>query len=302
MDNVQSQPILLTGASGYLGRKLLPLLAERGYALRCLTRKPDWLKSKVPEGVEVVAGDLLTKDTLLRAMKGIHTAYYLTHAPAYSNRFEEIDRISAKNFAEAARRSNIKKIIYMGRICENAGRSRYLESREEVGKILRTCGVPTVEFQASVIVGTGSDSFVMIQALAERFWVILAPRWFRTPCQPIALDDVLSYLLAALEKPYLESQVFPIGGPEKVPLIRLIREYTKQKRLKRLILPIPSAFQSLSILLLGLVPSLNRRWIRVLVEGLGEEWVVSDLTVMKIFPVKPMGISESIARAISGEN
>jgi uncharacterized protein YbjT (DUF2867 family) len=302
MDTVHSQPILMTGASGYLGRKLLPLLVAKGHAVRCLTRKPEWLKPRVTEGVEVVAGDLANKETLLRAMKGIHTAYYLTHSPAYSSHFEEIDRIAAKNFAEAARRNNLKKIIYMGNICENSGRSRFLESREEVGKILRICGVPTLEFQASVILGPGSDAFKMIKAIAERFWVVLAPQWLRTPCQPIALDDVLSYLLAALEKPYLESQVFPIGGPEKAPLVELIREYAEQKRLKRLILPIPSTFRGLSIPLLSLVTRLDRQRVRLLVEGLSEEWVVSDLTAMKIFAVKPMGISESISRAILVEN
>jgi uncharacterized protein YbjT (DUF2867 family) len=301
MENNSKSLMLLTGATGYVGGRLMPLLSEKGFALRCLTRRPEYLKPKAPAGVEVVAGDLLNKESLLKAMQGVHTAYYLAHSTAYSRRFEETDRIAAKNFAESARRTNIKKIVYLGGLCETSKGSRHLASREEVGKILRACGVPTVEFQASVIIGSGSFSFEMIRSLVERLPVMVTPRWVRTLCQPIAIDDVLAYLAAALEKPYLESQVFPIGGAERITFGGLMKEYAGQRGKWRLMIPVPLLAPRLSSLWLGLVTPVYARVGRQLIEALRNESVVNDLTASKIFPVKPMGYSEALARAIRNE-
>jgi uncharacterized protein YbjT (DUF2867 family) len=129
--------ILITGATGYVGGRLLPLLFEKGFALRCLARTPDLLKVKAPVGVEVMAGDMLNKESLLKALQGVHTAYYLVHSMASASRFEERDRIAAKNFAESARRNHVKKIVYLGGLSQDTSGSRHLASREEVGKILR---------------------------------------------------------------------------------------------------------------------------------------------------------------------
>ena len=299
----KNQPLLLlTGATGYVGGRLLPLLVEKGFALRCLTRKPEYLLPKAPAGVEVVAGDLLNKESLLKAMQGVHTAYYLMHSMATTTRFEEKDRKAAQNFAEAARRTHLKKIVYLGGLCENTRYSRHLASREEVGKILRASGVPTVEFQASIIIGSGSFSFELIRSLVEHLPVMVTPRWVRTLCQPIAIDDVLAYLSAALDKPYLESQVFPIGGADRISYGGLMKEYARQRGLWRLMIPMPILTPRLSSLWLGLVTPVYARVGRLLIEGLRVESVVNDFTAMKIFPVKPLDVSESIARAIRNED
>ncbi len=298
---LNDQPlILLTGSTGYVGGRLLPRLVEKGFALRCLARKPEYLKSKVPPGVEVVPGDVLKKDSLLKAMQGVHTAYYLVHSMASSGDFSERDRVAAQNFAETAKRNHLKKIVYLGGLCETSKGSRHLASREEVGKILRASGVPTVEFQASIIIGSGSFSFEMIRSLVERLPVMVTPQWVRTLCQPIFIDDVVAYLAAALDKPYLDSQVFPIGGAERVTYGGLMREYAKQRGLWRLMIPVPLLIPGLSSLWLGLVTPVNARVGRQLVEGLRNESVVNDFTTLKIFPVKPLGYPEAIARAIRG--
>lgn len=280
----------------------MPRLVEKGCALRCLTRKPEFLKSKLPPGAEVVAGDLLNKETILKAMQGVHTAYYLMHSMASSSRFEETDRKAAQNFAEAARRCHLKKIVYLGGLCENTRLSRHLASREEVGKILRASGVPTVEFQASIIIGSGSFSFEMIRSLVEHLPIMITPRWVRTLCQPIAIEDVLSYLIAALDKPYLESQVFPIGGADRISYGGLMKEYARQRGLWRLMIPVPILTPRLSSLWLGLVTPVYARVGRLLIEGLRAESVVNDSTALKIFSVRPLGVSEAIARAIRNED
>jgi uncharacterized protein YbjT (DUF2867 family) len=294
--------ILLTGATGYVGGRLLPRLVERGFNLRCLVRKPEYLKSKVPLGVEIVPGDVLKKESLLKAMQGVHTAYYLVHSMASSGDFTERDRIAAQNFAEAARRSHLKKIVYLGGLCETSNGSRHLASREEVGKILRASGVPTVEFQASIIIGSGSFSFEMVRSLVEHLPVMVTPRWVRTLCQPIAIEDVVAYLTAALDKPYLDSQVFPIGGAERVSYGGLMREYARQRGLWRLMIPVPLLTPGLSSLWLGLVTPVYARVGRQLIEGLRNESVVNDFTALKIFPIKPLGYPEAIARAIRNED
>ncbi len=294
--------ILLTGATGYVGGRLLPLLLEKGYALRCLARKPEYLQSKSPAGVEVVAGDLLQKETILKALQGVHTAYYLVPSMASSPRFHETDRIAAKNFAEAARRTHVKKIVYLGGLCETSKGSRLMESREEVGKILRSCGVPTIEFQASIIIGKGSFPFEIIRSLVDRHPVMLTPRWIRTACQPIAIDDALAFLTSALDKPYLESQVFHIGGGERTSVGGLMREYARQKGKWRVMIPFPLLAPRLSSLWLGLVTPLRAEAGRQLAESLRKPSVVNDSTALKIFPVKPLGVSEMVSRAIRDED
>ncbi len=285
-----------------MGGRLLPLLAEKGFALRCMARTPEQLKAKTPAGVEVIPGDVLNKDSLLKALQGVHTAFYLVHSMASTSRFEEMDRIAAKNFAEAARRNHIKKIVYLGGLSQDTSGNRHLASREEVGKILRSCGVPTVEFQASFIIGSGSYSFEIIRSLVDRWPVMLTPRWVGTLCQPIAINDVLAYLVAALEKPYLESQVFPIGGAEKISYGGLMREYARQRGLKRLLIPVPIRTPVMSALWLGFITPVYPRVARQLVEGLREQSVVNDLTAAKIFPVKPVGYREALASSIRNED
>ena len=191
---------LLTGGSGYVGGRLIPLLEGRRATLRCLARDPEKMRPRVRPTTEVVRGDVLDRPSLDEALRGVHTAYYLVHLMSGSRDFEREDRQAATNFAGAARQAGVRRLVYLGGLGDDADPhlSPHLRSRHEVGEILRGSGVEVVEFRASMVVGAGSLSFQLMKALTDRLPVMLCPRWLTTPTQPIAVDDVLAYLLAAL--------------------------------------------------------------------------------------------------------
>src|SRR6185369_364936 len=191
--------VLLTGATGYIGGRLLRRFEQRGRPVRCLVRQPARL-GPTHSTTDVVQGDCLDERTFDRALTGIDTAYYLVHSMAAGRDFAEADRRAAENFGRAAARAGVRRIVYLGGLVDpTASRSRHLESRAETGDALRAGGVPVVEFRAGVVVGAGSLSFKMIQALVERLPVMICPRWIATLTQPIAIDDVLAYLEAAVD-------------------------------------------------------------------------------------------------------
>ena len=197
-DAVRPARILLTGASGYIGGRLLTRLQRRGSGVRCLARRPEFLRPRVPSGAEVVAGDVMERGTLTAAMTSIDTGYFLVHSLAAPGRFEEMDRLGAANFADAARAAGVRRVIYLGGLGESAsGLSPHLRSRQEVGEVLRAHAGDTevVEFRASIVLGPGSASFEMIRTLVERLPVMVTPRWVSVLAQPIAIDDVLAYLV-----------------------------------------------------------------------------------------------------------
>ena len=191
---------MLTGASGYVGGRLLKALQAAGYPVRCLARRPEFLVPRVSSATEIVKGDCLDPASLPAACAGVHTAYYLVHSMGSTGDFTEQDRAAATNFGAAAAAAGVRRIIYLGGLGDAGGRlSPHLRSRHETGEALRAAGVPVVELRASIILGSGSLSFELIRALVERLPVMLCPRWVRTPAQPIAIEDVLGYLLAAIE-------------------------------------------------------------------------------------------------------
>ncbi len=187
--------LLLTGASGYVGGRLLKTLEEQDYSLRCLARQPEFLRPKVRATTDVVQGDVLNPASLQAAMRDIDAAYYLVHSMGSTGAFEEEDRRAAKNFADAAREAGVRRIIYLGGLGKDEALSPHLASRQEVGNILRSAGVPTIELRASIIIGSGSLSFEMIRALVEKLPVMITPRWTNTLAQPIAIEDVIAYLI-----------------------------------------------------------------------------------------------------------
>ena len=193
--------VLLTGATGYVGGRLLRALAARGRRVRCLARRPEALASRVPAGTEVVSGDCLKRETLDPALAGVDTAYYLVHSMAAGAEFEEQDRLAARNFGEAARAARVRRIVYLGGLGEaGEGLSAHLRSRQETGEVLRSAsGVPVVELRASIVLGSGSLSFELIRSLVERLPAMICPRWVETKAQPIAIEDLVAYLLAALD-------------------------------------------------------------------------------------------------------
>ena len=236
-------------------------------------------------------------------MSGVHTAYYLVHSLGTKQDFEQEDRQAAANFATAARQAGVQRIIYLGGL-GNAehGLSRHLRSRQETGEVLRSSGVPVIELRASIIIGSGSLSFELIRVLTERLPVMICPRWVATPTQPIAIEDVLDYLLAALDLPEEQSRIFEIGGPDVVSYGGIMREYARQRGLRRLMISVPLLTPYLSSLWLGLVTPVYARIGRKLVEGLRNPTVVRDLSARDAFSIRPRSLAEAIQRAMVNED
>jgi uncharacterized protein YbjT (DUF2867 family) len=299
-DNSARLVILLTGGSGYVGGRLIPLLERQPVILRCLARNPDKLRPRAKDTTQVVRGDVLDAASLDGALHGVHTAYYLVHLMSGSKDFEKEDRQAAINFAQAAKKAGVRRIIYLGGLGDDADPelSPHLRSRHEVGKILRDSRVETIEFRASLVIGTGSLSFDLVKALTDRLPVMLCPRWLTTPTQPIAVDDVLAYLLAAKDLPPGESRIIEIGSEDVTTYGDMIREYARQKRLRRWLISVPVLTPSLSSLWLALVTPASFEVGRHLIEGLKNPTVVRDRAALDVFPIRPMGIREAIQKAL----
>lgn len=292
--------VLLTGGTGYVGGRLIPVLEKRGVALRCLARNPDKLRPLVAAATEVVPGDVLDGAALERALQGVTTAYYLVHLMSGSKDFEKDDRRAALNFAQAAQKAGVQRIIYLGGLGDDADPelSPHLRSRHEVGAILRGSGVETIEFRASMVIGAGSLSFDLVKALTDRLPVMLCPRWLTTPTQPIAVDDIVAYLAAALDLPPGPSRTFEVGCPDVTTYGNMIREYARQQGLRRWLISVPVLTPYLSSLWLALVTPASFEIGRHLIEGLKNPTVIRERSALEVFPLRPMGIREAVARAI----
>lgn len=295
--------ILLTGGSGYIGGRLIPLLEQQGVRLRCLARSPEKMRSRVQSGTEIVQGDVLDPASLDRALQGVHTAFYLIHLMSGPKDFEKEDRQAALNFADAAKKGGLRRIIYLGGLGDDADPrlSPHLRSRHEVGKILRDSGVETIEFRASLVIGTGSLSFDLVKSLTDRLPIMLCPRWLTTPTQPIAVDDALAYLVAAKDMSPGESRVFDIGSPDVTTYGGMIREYARQRGLRRWLVSVPVLTPYLSSLWLALVTPASFEVGRHLIEGLKNPTVVQDKKALEVFPIRPMGIREAIQKALANQ-
>ena len=222
MTTSERPPVLLTGASGYVGGRLLPLLEAKDVTLRCLARRPEKLRSRVATSTAVVQGDVLDPSSLNAALQGVEIAYYLVHLMAASTDFEREDRQAAQNFAEASKKAGVRRIIYLGGLGNDRDPklSPHLRSRHEVGKILRESGVECIEFRASLVIGAGSLSFDLVRSLTHRLPVMICPRWLITPTQPIAVDDVLAYLLAAIDLPPGPAVSSRLAAQMSSPMVR----------------------------------------------------------------------------------
>lgn len=294
--------ILIAGATGYVGGELLKSLLAAGYPVRCLARNPSALASSDHAGLEVVAGDVLNAASVRAAMTGVTTACYLVHSMGSNESFEQQDRVGAQNFVDAANDAGVQRIVYLGGLGHSSDHlSAHLRSRQEVGEILRSTGVAVIEFRASVVIGSGSLSFEMIRALVERLPVMIAPRWVSVAAQPIAIADLLSYLLTALEFPLVGSRIFEIGGSDQVSYGGLMSEYARQRGLKRLVISVPFLTPRLSSLWLGLVTPLYVRVGRKLIDSIRHSTVVEDQTALSAFNIQPCGYREAISAAIGAD-
>ena len=297
------QRILLTGATGYVGGRLLRRLEADGRQLRCMARSPSYLQGRVAPTTEVVPGNVLDADSLDEPLAGIHTAYYLIHAMGTGEGFEEDDRIGATHFAEAARRAGVRRIIYLGGLGRDDDElSDHLSSRHEVGRILRQSGAQVIEFRASIIIGSGSLSYELVRSLVRKLPIMIWPKWVSTKASPIAIRDVLAYLTETLDHPLGESIIYEIGGPNEVSYGGIMEEYAKQRGLRRLKIRVPFLSPKISSLWLGLVTPVYARIGRKLVEGLANPTVVTNDAALRDFQVKPLGVAEAIALANQRED
>jgi uncharacterized protein YbjT (DUF2867 family) len=295
--------ILLTGASGYIGGRLLPILEKAGERIRCTARHPAFLQPRAGPDTEVVYADALVPNSIQEALNGVHTAYYLIDSLGSGPDFEDLDRQAALNFSEAAKIAGVRKIIYLGGLAQGEDLSPYLASQHEVGMLLRTSGVPTVEFRVSIVIGSGSLSFETVKSLVERLPVMITPRWVRSLAQPIAVEDVLQYLVEALELPFADSAVYEIGGADQVSYDGIMKEYARQRGLRRIIiLPVPLLSPYLSNLWLALITPLYTRAGRKLIEEVWTDSTVQDTKALETFTVRPRGLPEAISRAMIKED
>jgi uncharacterized protein YbjT (DUF2867 family) len=294
--------ILLTGATGYVGGRLLQALEQRQLRVRCLARRPEFLKPKVGAGTEIVSGDVLDRTSLEEAMRGVTVAYYLVHSMGSSGSFEENDRNAARNFGAAAKAAGVERIIYLGGLGnDHETLSAHLRSRQEVGKILRESGVALLEFRASIVLGSGSLSFEMIRSLVERLPVMVTPKWVSMPAQPIAVDDLIAYLVQALRLSVSDYRIYEIGGADQVSYADIMRAYARQRGLRTRMIRVPVLTPFLSSLWLDLVTPLYARIGRKLIESIVHSTVVRDKSALEVFDIRPMGIDESIAKALAKE-
>jgi uncharacterized protein YbjT (DUF2867 family) len=307
--------ILLTGATGYIGGRLIRPLEATGRPLRLMVRDPQRLRPahppesfvpRVADTTELVRGDMFDPPSLVEALAGVDTAYYLVHSlGAATDEFREKERVSAQNFAEAAHTAGVRRIIYLGGLGRSEDElSPHLASRQDVGRRLCESGAEVIEFRASVILGSGSISFEMIRALVDRLPVLLTPRWVNTLAQPIAVEDVLAYLVAALDVPVPERcTIHEIGGADRVSYGGMMQAYARSQGLRRPMIKLPWLTPRLSSGWLALVTPLYFRVGRHLLEGVRNETVVTSDTAARDFPqIEPMGVDAAIARALAKED
>jgi uncharacterized protein YbjT (DUF2867 family) len=293
----------LTGATGYVGGRLLTRLREAGYRVVCLTRRPESLSHRKSPDTEIRHGDVLDRVSMEAALQGVEVAFYLVHHLGDRRHFEKIEYEGAKNFAEAAKRNGLKRIIYLSGLGRDGpDLSPHLRSRHRVGELLRESGIPVLELRASIVIGSGSLSYEMIRALVERLPVMICPRWVSTPTQPISIEDVLEYLLRSIPLETAESRIYEIGGPEVTSYGGIMMEYAKQRGLKRTMIPVPLLTPRLSSLWLGLVTPVYARAGRKLVEGLKNPTVVEDIGAQEDYAIAPATVAEAIERAMIFED
>ena len=307
--------ILLTGATGYIGGRLIRPLEGTGRPLRLMVRDPERLRPAHPPATfvprvagttELARGDVFDPASLLMALAGVDTAYYLVHSlGTTTGDFYEQELTSARNFAKAAREADVRRVIYLGGLgLAGDTLSPHLASRQDVGRLLCESGGETIEFRASVVLGSGSISFEMIRALVDRLPLLLTPRWVSSLCQPIAVEDVVAYLLAALDVPLRDRcTIYEIGGADRVSYGGMMEAYARAQHVRRPMIKLPWLTPRLSSGWLALVTPLYFRVGRHLLEGVRNETVVTSDASARDFPqIRPMGIEAAIARAITNED
>lgn len=296
-----SLPVLVTGATGYIGGRLIPRLLQSGVKVRALARDPSRLQGRSwRKEIEVRAGDVLDPDSIRAALEGTSAAYYLIHSMHSGESFHQRDIEAATLFGKAAVDARVERIVYLGGLGDPAADlSDHLRSRQLTGAALREGGVPVLEYRAGIVVGSGSISFEMIRYLTERIPVMVAPRWVQTRIQPIAIDDVMAYLLAAVHRPRAYEGVIEIGGASVLTYGEMMLEYARVRGLRRFIILVPVLTPRLSSYWIHWMTPIPAAIARPLIEGLRNEVVVRDPRAVQVFPdIRPMSYAKAVELAL----
>jgi len=297
-----SRQIAVIGATGYIGGRLVPRLLDAGYAVRCLVRSPGKLQDRDWAGrAQIHQADLADTPAVARSLAGCEAVYYLVHSMVSAGaEYVEQDRRLALNVAEAARQAGVGRIIYLGGLGETGeGLSAHLASRREVEHALAATGVPVTVFRAAMIIGSGSASFEILRYLVERLPVMITPKWVSTPCQPIAVRNVIGYLVGCLTVPDTAGEVFDIGGPDVMRYRDIMQIMAKELGLRRRwIIPVPVLTPRLSSYWIHLVTPLSHRIAKPLAEGLRNPVVCRDDRIATLIPQERLGVREAIRAAL----
>jgi len=301
-----SGKILVTGATGFVGGRLLHALTGHGMNVRCLVRSPEKLKGNLfsEEEIEIAQGDLLQEDTLDPALEGIEVAFYLVHSMGgrtigENKIFAERDRVAAKNFTRAADKAGVSRVIYLGGLGETGDQlSKHLASRQEVGEILSSGKAQATELRAPNIMGAGGAPFEMLRYLVERLPVMVCPRWIETRCQPIDIRDMVNYLLGCLREPATAGLSLDVGGPDIVTYRKMMEIYARVRGLKRLIITVPVLTPKLSTYWVNMVTPVPSGVVNPLVEGLKNEVVCRENRIRELIPMKLTTLEQSICVAL----
>ncbi len=294
--------VLVTGATGYVGGRLVPRLLDKGLRVRVLVRGgPQRLTGRSwRDDVDIVAGDVLSSDRLDSIMRGVDVAYYLIHSMRGNDEFSRRDIQAAQNFSQAAAAAGVKRIIYLGGLGDPTSElSEHLQSRQETGETLRQAGVPVTEFRAGMIVGSGSLSFEMVRHLTERLPVMICPRWVFSRSHPIAIRDILSYLVAAIDTPDSSGQIIEVGGADVLTYAEMMKTYARIRRLRRFIIPVPVLSPRLSSYWAHWVTPIPASIARPLIKGLRYELIADDTLAHSLFPqIEPIDYASAVKLAL----
>ncbi len=289
-----SGPVLVAGASGFVGRRLCPALVDAGFEVRAMTRRPREYRG----AGEAVGGDASDVRSLRVAMGQCATAYYLVHSLASAD-FETKDAAAARAFGEAAADKGVGRIIYLGGLgADKDDLSAHLRSRRQVEALLALAGVPVTTLRAGIIIGNGGISWEITRQLVEHLPAMVVPRWVWTRTQPIAVADVIRYLVGVLQAPETAGRVFDIGGPDVLAYLEMLRRVAAVEGRKTLIVPVPLLSPSLSSLWLSLVTNVDVRTGRSLVDSMTSEVVVRDDSIRRVVPFEPMGFDSAVLEAL----
>jgi uncharacterized protein YbjT (DUF2867 family) len=286
--------VLVTGASGFVGRRLVPALVAEGHDVRAMTRRPqDYRGAGTP-----VAGDVGDAGSLKHALDGVAAAYYLVHSLGDAD-FESKDGQGARSFAEAAADAGVRRIVYLGGLgADGDGLSRHLRSRRQVEQLLGATGVPVTVLRAGIVVGHSGVSWELTRQLVAHLPVMITPRWVHTRTQPIAVDDVVRYLVGVLEAPEAEGRVFEVGGPEVLTYLEMLTRLAEIQNRHLAVVPVPLLTPRLSSLWLALVTDVDVATGKNLVDSMTNEVVVTDDSIRAVVPFDPMDYDEMVLRAL----